>query len=202
MASGGNEPVKGVREPMAGTNTPAKAYRAGQDAMQDGDFKSAQTSFLWASTLDPDNALYVHAAAGVTCRMGHYREAEGLYRKAIALAEKTIGVGQPRVALVAYSLVELYENQGRVDEAQQLSERVVRELDRGEAIHANSQTLGRLAALFLKACRPDAGEALYRDALAWRERVFGPGHAKVADCRAGLEQFLARAERRQESCLA
>jgi tetratricopeptide (TPR) repeat protein len=187
---------------MAARNTPVKAYRAGQEAMQGGDFKSAQTSFLWASTLDPDNALYIHAAAGAACRMGQYREAEGLYRKAVALAERTIGVGQPRVALVAYSLVELYENQGRIDEASQLSDRVVRELDRDEAIHANSQTLRRLAELYRKARRPDTGEALYRDALAWRQRVFGAGHAKVSDCRAGLEEFLGRMETRGEACPA
>lgn len=202
MASGGNEPVQGVREPMAARNTPARAYRAGQEAMQEGDLKSAQTSFLWASTLDPDNALYVHAAAGTACRMGQYREAEGLYRKAIGLAEKTVGAGQPRVALVAYSLVELYENQGRVDEARQLCERVLRELDREEAIHANTQTLGRLAELFRKAGRPEASEALYRDALAWRLRVFGAGHAKVVDCRAGLEEFLGRTGTKGEACLA
>jgi len=187
---------------MAARNAPAKAYRAGQESMQAGDFKSAQTSFLWASTLEPDNALYIHAAAGAACRMGQYREAEGLYRKAVTAAEKTMGAGQPRVALVAYSLVELYENQGRIDEACQLSERVVRELDRDEAIHANSQTLGRLAELCRKARRPDAGEALYRDALAWRQRVFGPDHAKVADCRAGLDDFLGRMETSGETCPA
>jgi len=175
---------------MAHTNTPAKAYKAGQDAVRAGDFRLAKTSFLWASTLDPESVLYLHAAAGAACHLGQYRESEGLYRKAIAMAEQTIGAGQPQVALVAYSLVELYENQGRIDEARQLSERVVRELDREQAIHANSQSLGRMAALCRRACRPEAGEALYRDALSWRRRVFGPGHAKVADCEAGLERFL------------
>ena len=170
--------------------------------MQACDFRRAKTSFLWASALDPENALYLHAAAGAACRIGQYREGEGLYRKAIALAERTIGAGQPRVALVAYSLVELYENQGRIDEARQLSERVVRELDREQAIHANIQSLERLAALCRKACRPEVGEALYRDALSWRRRVLGAGHAKVTDCEAGLERFLQGKEADTQASVA
>lgn len=197
----GSERNRKVRESMAQSNAPAKAYRAGQDAMRVRDFRLAKTSFLWASTLDPENALFVHAAAGAACGLGQYREAEGLYRKAIALAERTIGPGQPQVALVAYSLVELYENQGRIDEARQLSDRVVRELDREQAIHANSQSLGRLAALCRKACRPEAGEALYREALSWRRQVFGPDHAKVADCEAGLKCFLQNEEPETEAPL-
>ena len=110
-------------------------------------------------------------------------------------------MGQPQVALVAYSLVELYENQGRVDEAWQLSERVVRELDREQAIHANSQSLGRLAALCHKALGPEAAEVLYRDALAWRRQVYGPDHAKVADCEAGLKDFLQTGAAHRETSL-
>lgn len=175
---------------MASQNAAAKAYRAGQEAARSGDYRQARTSFLWASNLDNDNSVYLHAAAGATCRIGRYRDAEGLYRKAIAVAERTMGVGQPQVALVAYSLVELYENQGRIDEARQLSVRVVDRLDRNLAIHANSQSLLRLAVLCRKALRPELGEALYRGALSWRRRVFGSDHAKVADCEAGLEAFL------------
>lgn len=187
---------------MAAKDAPAKAYRAGQDSMQLGDYKSAQTSFSWACTLEPDNAVYAHAAAGAACRTGAYREAEGLYRKAIGLAEKTIGTGQPRVALVAYSLVELYENQGRIDEARQLSERVISELDREEALHANCQTLGRLAELFRTAHLAEAGEALFHEALAWREQVFGAGHAKVSSCRDELAKFMQSADPQENSCLA
>jgi tetratricopeptide (TPR) repeat protein len=179
----------------------AKVYKAGQDAMLASDFRAAKTSFLWASSLEPENVLFIHAAAGAACRLGQYREAEGLYRKAIGLAERTTGVGQPQVALVAYSLVELYENQGRVDEAWQLSERVVRELDREQAIHANSQSLGRLAALCHKALGPEAAEVLYRDALAWRRQVYGPDHAKVADCEAGLKDFLQTGAAHRETSL-
>lgn len=183
---------------MADRIATARVYKAGQDAMLAGDIRSAKTSFLWASTLEPENVLFIHAAAGAACRLGQYREAEGLYRKAITLAERTSGAGQPQVALVAYSLVELYENQGRVDEARQLSERVVRELDREQAVHANSQSLGRLAALCRKALGPEAAEALYRDALSWRRQVYGPDHAKVADCEAGLKEFLRDGTARSE----
>lgn len=180
---------------MPSGNAAAKAYRAGQDAVRAGDYRQARTSFLWASNLDKDNPLYLHAAAGATCQLGRYRDAEGMFRKAITVAERTMGVGQPQIALVAYSLVELYENQGRVDEAKQLSIRVIDRLDRDLAVHANSQSLQRLAALFRKAHQPAAGEALYRDALSWRRRIFGPDHAKVTDCEAGLAAFLKEAER-------
>lgn len=187
---------------MAAKNAPAKAYKAGQEALQVGDFKSAQTSFLWAATLEPENPLFMHAAAGATVRMGKYREAEGMYRKAISCAEHTMGEGQPRAALVAYSLVEMYDNQGRVDEARQLCERVVARLDREEAIHANGQTVTRLAEMYRKAGRAEDAETLCHDALAWRERIHRDDQKKLADFRAGLAAFLKVATTPGETCIA
>lgn len=187
---------------MAAKNAPAKAYKAGQEAIQLGDYKSAQTSFLWAATLEPDNPLYMHAAAGATSRMGKYREAEGMYRKAISCAERTMGRGQPRAALIAYSLIEMYDNQGRVDESRQLSQRVVTGLDREEAVHANSQTVSRLAEMFRRAGMERDAEALCRDALAWRERIHRDDREKLADFRVGLAAFLEVATAPGEACIA
>ena len=187
---------------MASANTSAKAYRAGQEAMASADYKSALTSFMWAATLEPDNAMFIHAAAGAACELGDYHEAEQLYGKSVSIAEESLGIGHPLVAAAAYSLVELYETQERFDEARLLSRRVTGDLDRGEAIHANSRNLPRLARLFVRADRRADGEKLLREALADRKKTFGVGHSKVATCRTALREFLAAAGPSEDACSA
>ncbi len=187
---------------MACANAAAKAYRAGQAAMARDEYKSALTSFMWASTLEPDKATFLHATAGAFIKLGDYHEAEDLYLKSLDIAEISLGIGHPLVAVAAYNLVELYESQERFEEAQTLSTWVTGALDQSEAIQANNRNLPRLAQLLVWADRRADGEKLLRKALADRKKTFGIGSPNAASCRAVLWKFLATANPSQDTCPA
>jgi tetratricopeptide (TPR) repeat protein len=138
--------------------------------------------------LEANNPLKIHAAAEVAIKAGHFREAEGLYRKAISVAESSAGGAQPHVAKIADRLVELYRNQGRYEEAQQLCARVVGQIDPSQAAVANDQTLSRLAEFCRRAGDHHKATEFYREAINYRRQVFGHAHGKVAACIASLAE--------------
>lgn len=137
---------------------------------------------------DRNNPLKIHAAASAAVATGRFREAEGLYRQAIGIAESQMGAFHPHVAKMAISLVNLYENQGRYDEARQLSERVIGQIDPAEVAIANDRALSRLKELCRCAGQLEKAIELYREAMAYRRQVFGDAHGKVAACIAGLAE--------------
>lgn len=140
------------------------------------------------ASLDTSNPLKIHAAAGAASEAGRFREAEGLYRQAISVAESQMGASHPHVAKMAISLVDMYENQGRYDEARQLCERVIGRIDPAEVAVANDRTLSRLKDLCRRAGQLHKAAELYREAMAYRRQVFGNVHGKVAACIAGLAE--------------
>jgi len=135
-----------------------------------------------------NNPVKIHAAAGQAIAAGQFRKAEGLYRHAISTAESVMGASHPYVAKTATNLVILYENQGRYDEARQLCERVIGQIDPSEAAVANDQTLSHLKDLCRRAGQLHRATELYREAMTFRRRVFGNVHGKVAACIAGLAE--------------
>jgi tetratricopeptide (TPR) repeat protein len=140
------------------------------------------------ASLDQKNPLKIHAAAGAAIEAGRFRQAEGLYRQAISAAEASMGGSHPHVAKMAISLVDLYEDQGRYDEARQLCERVIGQIDPAEAAVANDQTLSRLKDLCSRAGQLYKAAELYREAMTYRRQVFGDIHGKVAACIAGMAE--------------
>lgn len=138
--------------------------------------------------LDSTNPLKIHAAAETAMKSGRFREAEGLYRQAISVAESTMGGSHPHVAKIADRLVELYQNQGRYDEARQLCTRVVSQIDPVEAAVASDQALSRLAYFCRGAGDHHKAIEFYREAIAYRRKVFGHAHGKVATCIASLAE--------------
>jgi tetratricopeptide (TPR) repeat protein len=143
---------------------------------------------LFMSKTDQKNPVKIHAAAGAAIAAGQFRKAEGLYRQAVSAAESSMGTSHPYVAKMAASLVILYENQGRYDEARQLCERVVGQINPAEAAVANDQTLHWLADLCRRAGQLHKATELYREAMTYRRQVFGNVHGKVAACIAGLAE--------------
>ena len=140
------------------------------------------------TVMDSNNPLKIHAAAEESMKSGRFREAEGLYRQAISVAEATAGGSHPHIAKIADKLVELYENQGRYDEARQLCERVIGQIDPAEVAVANDQTLSRLANFCRGAGDHHKATEFYREAIAYRRQVFGHAHGKVAACIASLAE--------------
>jgi tetratricopeptide (TPR) repeat protein len=143
---------------------------------------------LLMTNLVLNNPVKIHAAAGQAIAAGQFRKAEGLYRQAISVAESVMGASHPYVAKTATSLVILYENQGRYDEARQLCERVIGQIDPAEAAVANDQTLSHLKDICRRAGQLHRATELYREAMTYRRQVFGNVHGKVAACIAGLAE--------------
>jgi tetratricopeptide (TPR) repeat protein len=54
---------------------------------------------------------------------GHYAEAEPLYKRALAIAEKALGPDHPNVGTTLNNLAELYRAQGHDAEAEPLKKR-------------------------------------------------------------------------------
>lgn len=133
--------------------------------------------------------VHIHAAARAACRDGRYREGETLYRQAVSATETLFGRSHPHVAIVARDLVELYDNQGRYDEARQLCDRIVGGIDPVEAAVANDHGLTRLAQLCRHGGHLEKAIGLYRAAMDYRRRIYGYSHPKVALCIAGMAEI-------------
>ena len=81
---------------------------------------------------------------------GKYAEAEPLYRRSLAIREKSLGPDHPDFARSLNNLAELYLNQGRYDEAGPLYERSldIREKALGADHPDVAQSLNSLARAF------------------------------------------------------
>ena len=67
--------------------------------------------------------------ANVYRAQGKYSEAEGLFKRALAIREKALGASHPDVGQTLHNLANLYLNQGKYSEAEGLYKRalVIRE---------------------------------------------------------------------------
>lgn len=63
------------------------------------------------------------AAAELYRAQGKYAEADPLYKRAFAIAEKTLGPDHPAIGIRLNNLAELYRAQGRLVEAEPLYKR-------------------------------------------------------------------------------
>ncbi|HEY6342498.1 MAG TPA: tetratricopeptide repeat protein [Bryobacteraceae bacterium] len=111
-----------------------------------------------------------------------YREAEPLYQKSLAIAEKVFGPDYPETASRLNNLAELYRDQGRYGEALPLYQRALAIAEKAlGADHPRTATcLNNLAALYDDQGRDDEAEPLYRRAIAIAEKALGPDHPSTA----------------------
>ena len=108
--------------------------------------------------------------------------AEPLYKRAIALLEKSLGVDTPLVAAELTNLAALYQRQGRFAEAEPLFRRAlaVREKSLSREHPDVGQALNNLATLYVKQEHFAEAEPLFRRALAIYQKAAGPEHPAVA----------------------
>ena len=78
-------------------------------------------------------ATVLHNLAVLYQDQGKYSEAEPLFKRALAIDEKTLGPDHPSVAKVLGNLAVLYQAQGRYSEAEPLYKR---------ALEIDEKTLG------------------------------------------------------------
>jgi tetratricopeptide (TPR) repeat protein len=111
-----------------------------------------------------------------------YGEAESLFRRALAIDEKSFGPDHPNVARGLNNLASLLRDTNRLAEAEPLYERAlaITEKSFGQD-HLNVAIgLNNLASLLRDTNRHAEVEPLYRRALAITEKSFGPDHPNAA----------------------
>jgi CHAT domain-containing protein len=128
---------------------------------------------------------------------GRYAEAEPLFKRELAILERTVGPDAPAYSAGLNNLGEVYLRQGRYAEAEPLYRRTLAILEkvRGPAHPDVASALNNLAELTNKQARYAEAEPLYRRALAIRQKALRPDDPDVATSYnnlAGLYALLGR----------
>jgi CHAT domain-containing protein len=108
--------------------------------------------------------------------------AEPLYKRSIALMEKSLGLDNALVATELTNLAALYQRQSRFAEAEPLFKRAlaVREKSLSREHPDVGQALNNLATLYVRQQRQAEAEPLFQRALAIYQKAAGPEHPAVA----------------------
>lgn len=108
--------------------------------------------------------------------------AEPLYKRAIALMEKALGLETPLLSAELTNLAALYQRQGRFTEAEPLFKRALSVSEKGlSREHPDvGRALNNLATLYVKQERQAEAEPLFQRALAIYQKAAGSEHPAVA----------------------
>ena len=108
--------------------------------------------------------------------------AEPIYKRAIALMEKSLGLDTTLIAPELNNLAALYQRQGRFTEAEPLFKRAlaIREKALSREHPDVGQALNNLATLYVKQEHFADAEPLFQRALAIYQKAAGPEHPAVA----------------------
>jgi tetratricopeptide (TPR) repeat protein len=167
-------------------------YLQGQTYELQINYPEAERYHKKAAAIEDENPFYLDAHATLLQTMGQYDEAEPLFRRAIAIGEKTLGPNHPDVATRLNNLASLLQDQGNYDEAEPFFRRA---LAIGEKTlgpnHPDVATwLSNLASLLYAQGNYLDAEPLYRRALAIGEKTLGPDHQNIATCLNNLASLL------------
>lgn len=129
-----------------------------------------------------DLAAALNNLAQIYADQGHDDLAEPLYKRAIALMEKSLGLDNALVAAELTNLAALYQRQSRLAEAEPLFKRAlaVREKSLSREHPDVGQALNNLATLYVRQQRQAEAEPLFQRALAIYQKAAGPEHPAVA----------------------
>lgn len=146
-----------------------------------------------ASALN-SQAIYLYQA-------GRYGEAEPLFRQALEIGEKTLGVDHPDYGARLNNFAGLLLDTGRFDEAEPLFRQAlgIREKRLGVDHPDYAQSLNNLAALLRATGRYGEAEPLYRQALEIDEKALGVDHPEYAIRLNNLAVLFANMKRYPEA---
>jgi tetratricopeptide (TPR) repeat protein len=153
-----------------------------------------------AGIAEPTSRLMRDLGVYLDCRY-QYREAEALYRRALAIDERLLGDGHPRVAVHLNNLATLLLATKRMREAEPLMRRalVIDEQSYGNSHPAVGRDLNSLALLLKATGYLSEAEPLMRRALAIDEQSFGRDHPVVAIKLNNLARLLMDTKRLLEA---
>ena len=155
-------------------------YDAGCLALDKHEYAEAAQAFTRAIRVDSENPLYLCGAALAKLRIGQFGKSEALYLKAVKATKKSFGKDHPHVASVTFGLIDLYWNQGRYLEVEELCQGLLDSLKAGPFTSARARITHRLAEIYRQQGLFEKAESIYLDALQECEAVFGSNHPKLA----------------------
>jgi tetratricopeptide (TPR) repeat protein len=109
------------------------------------------------------------------------KEAEPLFKRSVAIAERALGPNRLEVAKFLYNLVLLYTHQGRYAEAEPLLGGIlnIREKSLGPSHSDVGEALNNMGQLYENLGRYAEAEPLFKRSLAIAENTFGPDHSNA-----------------------
>lgn len=127
-------------------------------------------------------SLLLNSAAIYCYEQAQYADAEQLYKRSLAIDEKSLGPDHIEVASSLNNLAELYRTQGKYTEAEPLYKRALALREKILKLDHPSvaQSLNNLALLYDNQGNYTKAEPLYKRSLAIREKVLEPDHRDMA----------------------
>lgn len=127
-----------------------------------------------------------------------YIEAEGIYEKLLNMLEQQLGPEHPHVTSPLHRLADLYHQQGKLVEAEQLYKRalsILVETDHPQVAYS----INGLANLYHQQGKLVEAEQLYKRALRIWEQQFGPENSHAAHSLSGLANLYHQQEKLGEA---
>jgi nephrocystin-3 len=158
----------------------------------------------WSRAPGREDTLISYAANELALFLkgaGLYAEAEPLYRRALAIAERSYGADHPEVATGLNNFAGLLLATNRLAEAEPLIRRAlaINEQSYGNDHPEVAWHLNSLAILLMKSNRLAEAELLLRRACRITERSFGQDHLRVANDLGSLARLLLATNRLAEA---
>ncbi len=155
-----------------------------------------------ADTVEPSACARLLNQAGLNLKSkANYKEAEPLYRRALAIAEASLGPNHPTVATYLDNLASLLQATNRLAEAEPLYRRALAIAE--ASLRPNHPEvaidLNNLAMLLRATKRLSEAEPLHRRALAIAEASLRPNHPEVAGILNNLAMLLQATNRLSEA---
>jgi tetratricopeptide (TPR) repeat protein len=151
--------------------------------------------------VDPALAGLLNKQASFLQEIALYKEAENLFRRALAIDDASYGTNHPRVASILNNLAALLQVTNRLEEAEQLMRRSlpIYEASYGTDHPEVAICLHNIAVLLKTTARLAEAEPLYRRALEIDEASYGVDHPHVAIKLNNLARLLQDSNRFPEA---
>jgi tetratricopeptide (TPR) repeat protein len=168
------------------------AFFLGESLYEQGRYKESALAYRRCLQINPDDSVVLNNTALSMQRAGDYVGAEPLFRRALAIDEKTLAPDHPVIAARLNNLAGLLQVKGDYAAAEPLFRRAlaIREKALGPDDPQVATSLNNLALLRREEGDYAGAEPLYRRALAIREKTLGPDHPNVANSLNNLASLL------------
>ena len=154
----------------------------GRSSEAESALKRALVTFEGGGAEPADVATALVNLANLQVKQGRFGEAEGNFKRALAMREQTLGANHRLVGKSLSLLGVMYSTAGRAADAEPLLKRalVIQEKALGTDHPNVADTVNTLAVLYQNLGRYGDAEPLLKRAIAGWEKTLGPNHPQVA----------------------